>query len=406
MKRNRFKCVIATAGLTLCMAVGAHAANYTVQADSLHEMGLFQGTDIGYALERTPTRAEAATMLVRLLGQEEAAQQLDSTLPFTDLVGGEAPYVAYLYENGLTTGVTDTSFAPGEPCDMQMYSAFLLRALGYREDAGDFAYADALQLAAEKGIYEPGIFGADGFLRDDMVAMSYCALAADMKNGGSMLLEVLIGQGAVQTDAAVAAKNSFSAYRQYRDTFSAMESATEIFVSGETENALYNSSGTIKLQSTSTLSVRWDFRMETMYAQEHVTISAPNVADMQVDDERTRIGTVLSVTQNGESFLVDSRKNAHGYRVVPLVYVNAVEQTDAGYKIDCSSSYLPHCIDVFGAGVDAIGTTGQESITALTITQTQRDGMLGTQTAQLDAVSLDASAVQLKSTLSLGEATQ
>ena len=52
------------------LTASAFAANYTNCADSLHEMGLFQGTQNGYDLDRTPTRAEAAVMLVRLLGKE------------------------------------------------------------------------------------------------------------------------------------------------------------------------------------------------------------------------------------------------------------------------------------------------------------------------------------------------
>ena len=56
--------------------VSAGAANFTGAADRLHEVGLFQGTGVTasgapvYELDRTPTRAEAAVMLVRLLGKE------------------------------------------------------------------------------------------------------------------------------------------------------------------------------------------------------------------------------------------------------------------------------------------------------------------------------------------------
>ena len=68
----RAVCVGAAAAAML--TASAFAANYTNCADSLHEMGLFQGTQNGYDLDRTPTRAEAAVMLVRLLGKtrEEA----------------------------------------------------------------------------------------------------------------------------------------------------------------------------------------------------------------------------------------------------------------------------------------------------------------------------------------------
>ena len=98
----RAVCVGAAAAAML--TASAFAANYTNCADSLHEMGLFQGTQNGYDLDRTPTRAEAAVMLVRLLGKEAEAKALTYTAPFTDLKGWEKPYVQYLYSNGLANG--------------------------------------------------------------------------------------------------------------------------------------------------------------------------------------------------------------------------------------------------------------------------------------------------------------
>lgn len=78
-------------------------------------------------------------MLVRLLGQEDAARKLTYTAPFTDLAAWEQPYIQYLYDNGLTQGTSATSWSPEDMCDARMYAAFLLRSLGYSDTAGDFA---------------------------------------------------------------------------------------------------------------------------------------------------------------------------------------------------------------------------------------------------------------------------
>lgn len=406
MKRNIIRNGIAVAGLMLCLIVGAHAADFTVQADRLSALGLFQGTDSGYDLDRTPTRAEAATMLVRLMGQEEAAQRLEAALPFTDLVGWETPYVAYLYENGLTTGTSDTTFSPNAPCDMQMYSAFLLRALGYSEQSGDFAYADALQLAGEKGIYEQGIFGTDVFLRNDMVAMSYSALATDMKSrDGVMLLEALMESGAVSYEAGAQTKEWFATYRNYRDAFSAMPTTTQFSVQGTAEGKLYNSSGTVTIETQSTASFAWDLRAETMYASETLTISAPDVDDVQIVSERYQNGSNLSVTRNGAKFTMDDVRNGYGYRIVPLVFAQAITQTDTGYEIDCNIAYLPYCMDVFGAGVDAISIT-DETLTVLTITQKEEGGLLSAQSAEASSSMMSPTAAILKSDLVLDTNTE
>ena len=43
------------------------------QAQMLSDLGLFRGTEKGFELEKPMTRAEAAAMLTRLLGAEQAA---------------------------------------------------------------------------------------------------------------------------------------------------------------------------------------------------------------------------------------------------------------------------------------------------------------------------------------------
>ena len=81
--------------LALCMgimtipAVASGTANEA--AENLHELGLFQGVGTNadgtpnFDLDRAPTRHEAVTMLVRLLGKEAEARAGDWDMPFTDV---------------------------------------------------------------------------------------------------------------------------------------------------------------------------------------------------------------------------------------------------------------------------------------------------------------------------------
>ena len=94
---NRWtRMLCAGAALTAALTVSAFAADFTECAEHLDNMGLFRGTEQGYELDRAPTRAEAAAMLVRLLGKEEEAGRLAYDAPFTDLQEWEKPYVQYL----------------------------------------------------------------------------------------------------------------------------------------------------------------------------------------------------------------------------------------------------------------------------------------------------------------------
>ena len=90
---KRFLSFILALTLAVSLVPSAFAASdEAVQAaNALHALGLFNGTGTDangnpvYDLERTPTRAEAVTMLVRLLGKEEEAEKNVWTTPFTDV---------------------------------------------------------------------------------------------------------------------------------------------------------------------------------------------------------------------------------------------------------------------------------------------------------------------------------
>ena len=146
---KRFFRVLVTGALAAALTATAYAADFTHCADSMKAMGLFAGTNKGYELDRAATRAEAGVMLVRLLGREAEAKATAYDAPFTDVPDWAKPYVGWLYRNGLTAGVSGTKYGTNDTVTAQQYATFLLRALGYSDRNGDFAYADALRFAEE-----------------------------------------------------------------------------------------------------------------------------------------------------------------------------------------------------------------------------------------------------------------
>ena len=203
--------MLVAAGITAT----AGAANFTNCADRLKDVGLFQGTNQGYQLDKAPTRAEASAMLVRLLGKEAEAEKLTYTAPFTDLKGWEKPYVQYLYDNGLANGMSETAYNPTGKCSAQMYTTFLLRALGYSDAKGDFTYAKALDFGEQVGLVDDVNCSTKNFLRDNVVAMSLTALDTDVKGSDSILLDKLVADGAVDKTKAA----SLGAFFADADTF-------------------------------------------------------------------------------------------------------------------------------------------------------------------------------------------
>ena len=126
--------------LIIVLLCGAAPASFAAggeaqaAADTLHGLGLFQGKGINaegapiYDLDAAPTRNEAVTMLVRLLGKEEEAKTGEWEIPFTDVAGWAKPYVGYACANGVTKGTGGTSFSGGDPVTASQYIAFVLRA--------------------------------------------------------------------------------------------------------------------------------------------------------------------------------------------------------------------------------------------------------------------------------------
>ena len=240
MKKIFCRCVaggLAAAALT----TAASAADFTACADRLYEMKLFVGTGQGYDLDRTPGRAEASVMLVRLLGKEAEARTGKYTSPFTDVPAWAKPYVGWLYQNKLTYGVGGNKFGSDDKCDARMMAAFLLRTLGYAEANGDFTYRTALEFAEKKGVADSVNQGTDGFTRDEMVAMSYTALSRPTKAGASSLLAALVAGGAVDRDAAADTLALFADHRVYENLMNVSaaqaretETSTVLRAGGET----------------------------------------------------------------------------------------------------------------------------------------------------------------------------
>ena len=211
--------------LTAALCVTASASDFDAVAEDLSAIGMFRGTANGFELDRAPTRSEAAIMLVRLYGAEDTAKAAydagEISHPFTDVSAFTSPYVAWLYTNGITNGTSADTFGSANKCSAQNYVVFLLRALGYK-DGTDFQYADALTFAQEKGFYEPVMFPGD-FLRDDLAALTYQALAADTADGKTYLLDSLVQSGAIDAKAAQPMTDKITAYRAMQAAMNSMD---------------------------------------------------------------------------------------------------------------------------------------------------------------------------------------
>lgn len=196
--------------LTLCAfcatcALGAGSDSVSVsRADKLYSLHLFRGAGTNadgspvYNLDQTPTRLQGIIMMIRFLGEENAALASALASPFTDVSGEAESYVSYAYNRGLTNGTMDTTFTPGTPLSVNAYLAFLLRAMGYSEAEGDYTWDEILPFAVSLGLLtqdEAASMRANGLNRGGMVDLSYRALSCPVKGGEATLAQVLLEKG-------------------------------------------------------------------------------------------------------------------------------------------------------------------------------------------------------------------
>ena len=302
MKR-KLRMVLAGVLAVASLAMTAGAASYDNCADRLSDLGLFQGTGNGYQLDRAPTRAEAATMLVRLLGAEAEAEELDYSAPFTDLDDWQKPYVQYLYDNGLTTGATATTFEPEDTCSAQMYTTFLLRALGYSDAAGgDFTYTGAVDFGKSIGLVDYANCNETNFLRDHVAAMSLTALnTAVGDDADTKLLEKLVEDGAVAASAADEMLAFFDNYDAYVAATAAMNEETKMDISADV-----SANVTVADQQVMSLSMPMDMKMDMdLENMDQSRISMTGKMDMQIDEALVEAGAETSVSQDVAYYYTD-----------------------------------------------------------------------------------------------------
>ena len=205
--------------LVCAIPCGAAGVQERKSADILYELGLFSGTGTDengvpiYDLDRAPTRSEAITMLVALLGKSEEAKNGTWDTPFTDVESWAQPFVGYAYANGLTSGTSATTYGGNELVTPSQYITFVLKALGY-SSTDDFQWDKAWILSDRLGITDGEYHaGTRDFFRGDLAMISEGALEATQKGTTRTLADKLMAAGIftrAQYDKAYTSKHTGS----------------------------------------------------------------------------------------------------------------------------------------------------------------------------------------------------
>jgi len=165
-------------------------------ADTLYDFGLFKGTDKGYELEKNLTREESATILVRLLGEEDKVDADDFDPVFVDVDEDRwsYAYVMYCYKNNITKGTGADTFSPDVHINANQFITLMMRLLGYSDVEPDTALEKSVahKLLPEEKIDE--LTKKKVFTRSDMVQIVYNSLKTKMDDE-TVFAEHLVEKG-------------------------------------------------------------------------------------------------------------------------------------------------------------------------------------------------------------------
>lgn len=162
----------------------------------LYNLDLFRGTgDLPGGMPKldltdTATRAQAAVLIVRILGAENEALTKHYKHSFTDVPGWASDYVGYAVKNGIIDGITPTLFDPDTTIPANQFVTLVMRALGYT----NVDYNNPFPAAASAGL---SCSNTDPFTRGNMASVCFSALSCKLSGKSQTLIQQLVSKGSV-----------------------------------------------------------------------------------------------------------------------------------------------------------------------------------------------------------------
>ncbi|MDP4132972.1 MAG: serpin family protein [Bacillota bacterium] len=173
------------------------------EADTLNKLGLFKGTEKGYELEKPVTRAEAITMILRMVGEEKDASLSSGSRNFSDVLPSHWAYtnIGYAAYKGYINGTSDKTFTPDRGVTGQEFVKMLLSAIGYQGITIAKAYEAGIKYELLTNNYTKLAVSTEGYslIRSDVVGICYSSLL--VKNSdGKFLKDILAQKGIVDKE--------------------------------------------------------------------------------------------------------------------------------------------------------------------------------------------------------------
>lgn len=171
--------------------------NKDEQLTLLQDLKILKGTGQGLELYKGLTRAEGASIYLRLFGKEIDSNDFrrknaNYETGFTDIPTWALYTVNYLYQNDIVKGINAEKFGSNDSMTAEQFMTLVLRGLGYKDSEGEFLWNKSLEKAVVVGILsktEKEVIEKEKlFTRDEMATIAYNALFIKIKDSPKILL--------------------------------------------------------------------------------------------------------------------------------------------------------------------------------------------------------------------------
>lgn len=171
--------------------------NRDEQLKMLQDLKILKGTGNGLELDRGLTRAEGASVYLRLFGEEVDCKEFGNNNPdyktgFMDIPAWALNTINYLYNNNIVVGVNAEKFGSNDPMTAEQFTTLVLRGLGYKDSEGEFTWNESLEKAVEVEILSKSekeeIEKDKLFTRDEMATIAYNSMFVKLKDTPKVLL--------------------------------------------------------------------------------------------------------------------------------------------------------------------------------------------------------------------------
>ena len=203
----------------------------------LQAVGVMVGDEKGnFNPDQNVTRNEMAVVMANLMDYRVASYS--GTSPFTDVPSWAEPYVAACYTNGITSGMSATTYGGNQTVTAAQAALMLMKALGYFQYQSDFG--DDWQLATVSQANKIDLFdGVKAGVREAMTRNDLAQLVLNTLMAGTVEADdstIKVDTGDVVVEAGKVKYNYITSGKEYADS---IDSTLDTSVDGS------NSAGSI-----------------------------------------------------------------------------------------------------------------------------------------------------------------